>query len=272
MIYTEALFQMFIPDGNNTALVFLQEDTLSKRTIIQELILTQYPQLHIEQVGFVTGDSEVAFLCMTGQEFCLNAVRCVAWYFLHGRPGELMVYVSGIGCAVRAGITDQLEVWSEVPVDPDLKKIRLIEPEVYLVNLSTITHLVVTKSRTQRFLCANTSLYDGAEMLLEKYKLRKQPAAGVMFLESAEPSVRLHPYVYVKATQTMLYETACGSGTMAAGLVMAAENRNNMEKWFIQPSQQRLRALVQIEYPYIKRACVIGTVKSDGIVNRIEIK
>ncbi len=265
-------FQVFVPDGNSTALVFSMETDANRRKSIQELILEQYADAHIEQVGFVTGNSERALLCMTGQEFCLNAVRCAAWHFLSGKPGELTVHVSGTDRPVHAGITNQLEVWSEAPVEPELEKIRSVEPGIFLAKMSGIVHLVVKENRTQSFLRAKYQLSAISDMLLRKNHLLDEPAAGVIFLEPSDQGLRLHPYIYVKADQRIHYETACGSGTMAAGMVMAAVRKHDVDICFIQPSQECLRALVHLEYPYVKQARVIGTVKSDDVVNTIAFR
>lgn len=103
----EYSYQIYIPGGNATALVFDLENNLHFRKTINDTIMDKFP--YIEQVGFLSSDPEKPELIMAGNEFCGNATRCAAWHFLKGIPGEISLKVSGVDRKLRAGVTKEYE-------------------------------------------------------------------------------------------------------------------------------------------------------------------
>jgi len=61
-----------------------------------------------------------------------------------------------------------------------------------------------------------------AHKLLKELGCRISCRLGVMFLAPSEFGVRMRPVVLVRDIDTLFYETACGSGTTAIGLLEAS--------------------------------------------------
>ena len=53
----------------------------------------------------------------------------------------------------------------------------------------------------------------------------KEEAAGVMFIERKNGKIILSPVVFVKEINTLFYETACGSGSVAVGIYESFKNK-----------------------------------------------
>ena len=57
-----------------------------------------------------------------------------------------------------------------------------------------------------------------AQAYLQQFDLLSHPAAGVMFVYKTNTSTSLYPIVWVRDIQTFVFESACGSGTIAYAL------------------------------------------------------
>lgn len=82
----EIKYNIYYPSGNTTALV-IGSDYLQFRKRINESIMKMHN--NIEQVGFVFVENDVYKLEMAGGEFCGNATRSAAYYFLNGKDGKV---------------------------------------------------------------------------------------------------------------------------------------------------------------------------------------
>jgi diaminopimelate epimerase len=123
----------------------------------------------------------------------------------------------------------------------EMKNVTKINNNLFCINLEGITHLVYDK---QLKVQEETELKQLAKKLLEKENLLYSvPAAGVMFIEEQNSKVILKPIVWVRDIETLLYETACASGTAAVGLWRFAKN-GSMETEVEQPSRRRITASI----------------------------
>jgi diaminopimelate epimerase len=259
----EYSYQIYIPGGNATALVFDLENNLHFRKTINDTIMEKFP--YIEQVGFLSSDPEKPELIMAGNEFCGNATRCAAWHFLKGIPGEISLKVSGVDRKLRAGVTKEYEAWAEMPVNNHLKDIKEVSDGFYLVEMEGISHIVITPEQSQKYLGQAELKTSGKEILAE-YQLLNIPAAGIIFTEKETNAYKIHPCVYVSAINTLFYETACGSGTIATGLVIAMLRGKNIEIPIIQPSSKIIKAIVCCESSIITKAIISGKIDTDGVI------
>ena len=71
-------YMIFNPAGNITALVIGDEYNLEQRRLINSRIMER--EKNVEQVGFLS--QKYRRLTMAGGEFCGNATRCAAFYYL----------------------------------------------------------------------------------------------------------------------------------------------------------------------------------------------
>lgn len=199
-----------------------------------------YGNVHAEQVGFIEKPKQqdgkaVARLHMMGGEFCVNAARALAAVCVE--QGEV------VDCDPDGGFTVWLEVSGledaqlcrVLPLEkglftssirmPGLKSIKSIsiefENQLYAgtwVEFPGIKHLVIDGiaegSREKFFDEVKGSLQDA-----------EYDAFGIMFWSEAHHF--LEPLVYVKKTDSKIWERGCGSGTAAVGI--AVSHRLKME-------------------------------------------
>lgn len=218
------------PGGNITAIVLGSYEP-QRRVEISKIILAQDPE--IEQVGFwvepnnKTSDARVE---MMGGEFCGNASRCLALIAGEASGKEsLVIECSGFPLPINALVTYNASTIT-LPKNVFEKNNTDDGP---LITMPGIEHLVLNKIISKQ----------EAEHILQKTGLIQRDAAGVMSLENVDGHIYIRPYVWVKATETLYAETACGSGTLAAALVLAGEN-STAQIEIIQPSRASFTVII----------------------------
>lgn len=231
------------PSGNDTCLVegiVLNPDL---RRIINDGIMRRYP--NVEQTGFVCTEPNRYELLMAGGEFCGNATRCAAYLALDGKEGEITIRVSGAKRSLRAGVTKDGDAWSEMPIESDMSSVQEKSDGTFVVQLDGITHIV--DCRETNFAGKTPEeLKESAMLMLRERKLDTLPASGVMFVERRGDRIFMQPVVFVSGIQTLFYESACGSGTTAVGMVLSARQRTSLEASIIQPSNMPIRVCVEV--------------------------
>ncbi|MCL4365993.1 hypothetical protein M1437_02085 [Patescibacteria group bacterium] len=150
-----------------------------------------------EQVGFVEETrANLPKLIMMGDELCINSTLSLASQL--SNSGLLLT--SGLTKPVRyKNINDNTSIELDLP----FKKIENI---VLLAGIG--------------FICSNSEPKVSKRYLsrfAEKYNL---PAFGVVFYKEN----KITPYVFVKKTDSLFKETACGSGSIACALITGSEN------------------------------------------------
>ena len=166
-----------IAGGNSTLLVQNCEKNTRKQLISQYLG-------KVEQVGFIQGNR----LEMMGSELCINGTIAFASQ-LSEKKGKL--FTSGIGTAIKYFNTDA-QTTIELPITTTLDKNIVLLPGI-------------------GFLCETKDINITKELLLNFCQLYDLPAFGVAIYKDNQ----LTPYVYVKKTDSLFKETACGSGSIA---------------------------------------------------------
>ena len=264
-------FQIFSPGGNDTALVFgLDFDKPMRRKIDYE-IRTRYEV--VEQVGFLGEKDGEYYLEMAGGEFCGNATRCAASFFLRNTIGEIDIHVSGVSRPLKAGVNRAGTAWATMPVGSELSSVSSTDDGFFLVPLEGIVHLIVPADKSEQYLsvarmadsfCDELKLI--AKGLMDKYSLAHNPACGVMFLEETPNGLLMHPCVLVTGVESsMYYETACGSGSIAVAMAFAFLNKNSTKMTVIQPSKHPIIAAVEVEGDKtITVSYIDGVVITDG--------
>lgn len=230
-------YQIFIPGGNKTALLMGLVDNLAQRKAIQDKIMHQHAKDddgEVEQVGFLSLNLEKPELLMAGGEFCGNATRAAAAYYLREcKVQEMQIASSGCDRPLQAGYTSSGDIWSEMPLQENIDAMvqELGEAGIFWVQLEGISHLVLSIQKSANLLeqikaepCGETKkkiALDYLENTLTTYVLNTGAAYGIMLLEEEGAQLKMHPFVYVETSDTCYYETACGSGTMCVGLIEA---------------------------------------------------
>jgi len=225
-------FVIYAAGGNATAIVVL--DKPQSRAWYAERGKELDGFRGAEQVGFLI--PSISHFEMSGGEFCGNGGRAAA-LLLARLTGEDTVCFSMSGCArVEARI-----LWTT----PSDKCKAVVEGtffdmsyQEYSVSLADgISATVVDFGNIAHVVLAQPFRNDEAwyraehKRIIQAFDSTKSPAVGVVWTSPTKDGVRIDPVVLVRDTDTFYYETACGSGSMAAAVV------DGMEYTFVyQPS------------------------------------
>ena len=255
-------YQLFNPSGNVTALILGLEKNGQLRRRAAQKIMEKHPE--VEQVGFVSLDKKDPRLMMAGGEFCGNALRAAACYYLAGRTGELSMKVSGAQPHLKAGSSNKGEFYAQIPLVERPEDIVHEGRGFYRVNMPGIVQIVMPLHKEQEKTLSEENVKKRTLEILQQQHLLGTPAAGVMFLVKTERGQRIYPCVRVAALGTLICEQACGSGTMAVGLVEAAKTGRDVDISLLQPSGQVIHAQVLHTGKTLPECRILGSVNGDN--------
>ncbi len=218
-------YHVLWPGGNTTALV---QDIYprAEHAGLSKAIMTHDTQ--IEQVGFIepAKNPAAAFrLSMMGDEFCGNASRSAA-YLWNRQTGarsfalEVPMTTELIACTVSDAETG-------ITLPGDFVQAVHDVPEGRKVDLPGIAHIIVME--------CPTPTREEAERRLAPYL--EETAIGCIFVTKKEDGWHIEPYVWVKDTQTLIHESACGSGTIAVAVALDSDHKTPVS--VVQPSGER---------------------------------
>jgi diaminopimelate epimerase len=203
------------PSGNITSLVFSPVER-SLHADVSQAIMRLQPD--VEQVGFAEPASSpdaLGRLQMMGGEFCGNATSAFFYTLasrLHVTSGQ--VEVSGKSAPLQVSVaansvTLSLQETLTLFPSPSASAAALVEME-------GISHLLCDCP-------APTDKAASARQLMQEHDLLERAAAGVIFLEQHSNGASITPVVWVKATGSLVEESACASGSMAVALWLSAQ-------------------------------------------------
>lgn len=239
------------PGGNTTALV-KQKFPRAKYSQLANKIMAADPS--IEQVGFIEKPTQKHAhlrLHMMGGEFCVNATRSTA--FLYAKEHKLKkVFIE------TCGLEEVLEVdikgeTTHIHLTSDfLLKIKKIK-EGLLVDLKGIRHIIIFDEKK----------HSNYRKILEAYK-EDRPAVGIMYIEKKVKFTELKPYVWVRETDTYIFETGCGSGSIAAAVALHHLDRTQRDLKIRQPSKEVYDIKLKKQKGKLKKITLKGKVKRLG--------
>ncbi len=202
------------PAGNITIMV-LDEIRQNEKLYIATRLLG-YPEWNAEQVGFVVSPVHggMGRLEMMGGEFCGNATRSYGYYLAAVRgmtEGAVLVELSGTDALLQvdANLREQT-AWTQMPVPHKIEQIYLSEiGTVPVIHMDGILHIIMEDI---------VPLDRMTQQIIEEMnRIYRPPATGVLYVQGQN----LHPMVYVKATNTLVAENSCGSGSIAYAYYLA---------------------------------------------------
>lgn len=220
------------PAGNVTAIVegfvpMAERISLSKKILEKKCA---------EQVGFETAPALGGLyrLEMMGGEFCGNAARSFGYLkalesFAEG-VHTIPVEISGTEAPVPVTVDlDRDTAYAQMPVPTRLEYLNVQGNAYPVVMCHGICHLIALEVKASETF---------AEEALQAMKELRQDAYGIMFLDARKE--RLTPVVYVPTTNSMVWESSCGSGSVACGWYLAqatdvVENKSAVSYIFKQP-------------------------------------
>ena len=229
------------PAGNRTVLVTSPTEKSAYADISQKLMARIDG---CEQVGFLTeplcgGDVRLE---MMGGEFCGNALRCAAYYYVreHISRQRSLVAAEISGCdrvlAVSADVPNGV-AQAEMVLPHTTEKVDqwgdsgamafLFDGIVHIVLFGPPRHLPEEPLRAW----------------LQSMSIRyKASAVGLMQVDLRTND--LLPVVYVRDTDTMVYESSCASGTSAAAYYLALLDEDGVYSYDFKEPGGTLNAIV----------------------------
>ena len=238
----EIQYKIYSPAGNDTALVIGDNYSREERRAINDKILQTHT--NVEQVGFLCQAKNK--LTMAGGEFCGNATRCAAHYYLQETVGEIDIEVAE-NAFVKAGISKRAKAWVQVPLLKDVNTITRINKDFTLVRFEGISHLV---SLTVKEI--------NAMQIIEKYGLENELCVGIILASGGGQNYKIDPYVWVREIDTLFNEKSCLSGTAALAMCIADESEKTL--YIKQPSGKKLKCKITRENDIVKSAIVSGII------------
>lgn len=253
----EYRFVIMRPGGNDTWLYYGVVEDQVKRKKLNDLIMATYS--NVEQVGFIDLNPVGPTLMMAGGEFCGNATRSTAWLALGGKPGEISIQVSGVRGKLRAGVTQDGEAFAQMPIYENPQRIKPIS-DGYIIEMEGITHFVTSAPDGLKSLSEDKVKQMG-RLKMNEVGIANSPAAGVMYVLNNADTIEVVPIVYVPKADTLYYETACGSGTTAMGLLQAIRKGTSVDIPIMQPSGMPIRISVDYDGKSFQYAQIQGPIE-----------
>lgn len=247
---------IYNPAGNITALVIGDDYNLKQRKQINDAIMKK--ELDVEQVGFLS--KEKLSLTMAGGEFCGNATRCAAYYYIKKQE---TIELDIDNYKIKAGMDENKNIWCEIPIEG--YQILKLNEDIYKVILKGITILVINNFKE------DTDLKEQAKKLIEDYNIDDK-AIGVMFIDKTNQYIKMYPIVWVKNINTLFCENACGSGTIAVTMIETLLSEKSNKYCIMQPSGEFLEAEIIIKNKKIIKAILKGKINTDNQIRTISIK
>lgn len=206
------------PAGNIT--IFVMSAVPQQQYAAVAAMLLAEGSFRAEQVAFhvapkMGGDGRIE---MMGGEFCGNATRSYGYLLsklLPGNPDSVRVEISGADRPLTVKVDAVFgRCETEMPLPTEKILIEYDDEAFSAVCFDGIVHTIVPGApRSQAFV-------DG--LLAAVRNAVDSSAYGVMFLDGAH----MVPVVYVCETDSMIWESSCGSGSMAVAALGAMTQRD----------------------------------------------
>lgn len=251
-------YKILNPGGNKTALVIGNMYLPNEKKIINDFILKENKD--VEQVGFINEKENK--LEMAGGEFCVNATRCAIWEYLNKTSGMLDIEVSGCKEKIEGGMDSKGNVFAKLKINKDISSIVKPNGKFNYIELDGILQIVVNEKDSKEYI--DKLKQDNEKTKLELKEIMKnvetnQNAVGIILLEKDQEKLKIYPIIWVKTIDTLFYETACGSGSLATAIYKnSIEKAENFE--VIQPSGYSINVELNIIDGKIKNSIISGKV------------
>ena len=246
------------PTGNLTCLV-LDPVAEKDRGRVTNALINRCEQVGYLETPKIYPGCARARLQMMGGEFCGNATMgTAAWLAMQdglaiGEKEEIVLEVSGAEMPVLCMVRREIQGWTgRVDMPPVLGTEEIQEDgKVFTaVHMTGMTHLIHTGERMKK---------PEAEAVLRAVAA-ELPAPAVGLLQWEETEGCMTPLVYVRESRTMIWETACGSGSAAIGAWKALAAGGSMQVSVVQPGG-KLIVEAETDQGRIQRIRLTGTIR-----------
>ena len=192
-------YQQITIAGQTTALVAQNLDQADRVSAAQKIMQKSNT---IEQVGFLDQSAlPYPTFTMMGGELSLIGSLTAGFTLLNKKKGQVTFQTSGILSPISVKLS-RLTCSLQIPAN------RAIGQAPDQVSLGGISFLVVNR------IPRNQMMTDFEQESLQELLLNS-PAAGIVFYQNNQ----IYPVVKVANTNTLVWESACGSGSVAFYLV-----------------------------------------------------
>lgn len=215
------------PAGNITAFILGQPDPAAAEKLLQA-------EPRVEQVAFLRRPVNGGHIkCdMAGGEFCGNACRAAAFYYAR-REGiafdcTVKVEMSGTdGHPVTVAVDPQKgRAFAAMPLPERTLTVNWEGHVIPAVIFHGIIHFIIPGNLSGRISLTKQKMHQLCANL-------KTAALGVMFLS---PDLRLKPVVWVDQVGTLIWESSCGSGSVACAWWLSRDLKQGWREYcFSQP-------------------------------------
>lgn len=203
-----------IAGGNETVLQVIKGGVKGADGRVGNALLGAYPIA--EQAGLLYVDAKR--LEMAGGEFCGNASAAAAVLLANGSAKPTVSYsVSGFNGSVVAEVTsldrNKYRVRTSFNgMDYKVEDLEYKGARLCMVDMKGIAHILIEGAFP-------SSNYESIQRkLIDELDLPDREAVGVIWYERQGERIQINPVVWVKAVDTLYYESACGSGAIATAL------------------------------------------------------
>ena len=210
--------------GQTTALVKLSDAPIPKKSGSAQAKSIMTKNLNIEQVGFINPSSfpYPQFMMMGNELSIIGTLAAGVWLMRIRNQSRVIFFTSGL---------QQL-----VTVKKQKQKLFLTLPDSIIRSVSKRARLIRLSGICFRLICGlrNSKILKPIEQSWLEEQTETSPATGIIFYDKQI----IQPVIYVKATQSLVWESACGSGSIA---LFALTNKGLIE----QPSGATLQIASQ---------------------------
>ena len=208
------------PSGNTTAFVLTPVDSGQYGPVARSVM----ERLGAEQVAFVHDGR----MDMMGGEFCGNASRSFAlWQALHAEDGRSLRPFSGLRQETVTVRGEETALYAAIQMPLPRRMLPLEQSPLgrcTLVEYPGISHILLEDYAPQDTDVAN------ANALLAQLSA-ESGCFGLLYLSGN----RMRPLVYVRDTDTLIWESSCASGTCAVAAALALRQKRTLSLELFQP-------------------------------------
>jgi len=217
------IYSVFNAGGNKTALVEDADFNNNQKFEINAYILATCGD--VEQVGFI--NRQTLSLQMAGDEFCVNATRCAMKSFFQDKVCTEYLNVSGAEKGIFSGILPDGRTFATVEIGKLRSEIIEKTDNHTKIKLDGIEFIFPeNKDKLLKELHKNSVGFMNDMRNFFHNQSSTEKATGIILIsnenkKSAEVSIE--PIVWVRKTDTIYHETACGSGSLATAIFLGKE-------------------------------------------------
>ena len=253
-------YNILNPGGNKTALVRSTNFTDKQKYLINRLIMEKY--FEVEQVGFLS--NETNRLEMAGGEFCMNATRCAVYEYSKEKEKSIEISVSGTNKNLIGRVLNDNKVEIKLDISKNIDELIEVQNNFTLVKIDGILIVIFDEKQSKEYIRKIKDNEDLAKKELKKFMSKSiqtnKKAIGIMLLEKVSDKIKINPVVWVKDIDTVFYETACGSGSLATAIYNYYNCKEEMLE-LIQPSGYTVSIVLNTKKQYIEDAIITGIIE-----------